>query len=42
MIVIADCIADLVNEKESAVEKVTQKVVALCKKYPIYENDIIR
>ena len=42
MIVIADCIADLVNEKESAVEKVTQKVVALCKKYPIYENYIIR
>ncbi|MCI7401598.1 MAG: serine hydroxymethyltransferase [Christensenella sp.] len=42
MIIIADCIADLVNEKESAVEKVTQKVVALCKKYPIYENDIIR
>lgn len=42
MIIIADCIADLVNEKESAIEKVTQKVVALCKKYPIYENDIIR
>lgn len=42
MIIIADCIADLVNEKESAVENVTQKVVALCKKYPIYENDIIR
>lgn len=42
MLVIADCIADLVNEREAAVEKVTEKVVALCKKYPIYENDIIR
>ncbi len=42
MIVIADCIADLVDNKEEAVERVSAKVAALCKKYPIYANDIIR
>ncbi len=42
MIVIAECIADLVDNKEDAVERVSAKVAALCKKYPIYANDIIR
>ncbi len=42
MIVIAECIADLVDNKEEAVEHVSAKVAALCKKYPIYANDIIR
>lgn len=42
MIVIAECIADLVDNKEEAVESVSAKVAALCKKYPIYANDIIR
>lgn len=42
MIVIAECIADLVDNKEGAVERVSAKVAALCKKYPIYANDIIR
>ncbi len=42
MVVIADCIADLIDEGEAAVEKCTAKVAALCKKYPLYENDIIR
>lgn len=42
MIVIAECIADLVDNKEEAVERVSAKVAALCKKYPIYANDIIR
>lgn len=42
MIVIAECIADLVDNKEEAVERASAKVAALCKKYPIYANDIIR
>ena len=42
MLVIADCIADLVDNREEAVERCSQKVAALCKKYPIYANDIIR
>lgn len=42
MIVIAECIADLVDNKEEAVDRVSAKVAALCKKYPIYANDIIR
>ena len=42
MLVIADCIADLVDNKEEAVERCSEKVAALCKKYPIYANDILR
>ncbi|MDE6757929.1 MAG: serine hydroxymethyltransferase [Clostridia bacterium] len=42
MLVIADCIADLVDNKEEAIERCSAKVAALCKKYPIYANDIIR
>ncbi|MDE7328147.1 MAG: serine hydroxymethyltransferase [Clostridia bacterium] len=42
MLVIAECIADLVDNKEEAVERTSKKVAALCKKYPIYANDIIR
>lgn len=42
MLVIADCIADLVDNKEDAIERCSDKVAALCKKYPIYADDIIR
>ena len=42
MLVIADCIADIIDNGEEAVERVTAKIEALCKKYPLYENDIIR
>ena len=42
MLVIAECIADLVDNKEEAVERCSAKVAALCKKYPLYANDIIR
>jgi glycine hydroxymethyltransferase len=42
MLVIAECIADLVDNKEEAVERCSEKVAALCKKYPIYANDILR
>ena len=42
MLVIADCIADIIDKGEAAVAECTLKVQALCKKYPLYENDIIR
>lgn len=42
MVVIAECIADIVDNGEEAVERCSEKVAALCKKYPIYANDIIR
>ncbi len=37
---IGNMIADIIEQKEAAVEKVKQNVLALCKKYPIYANDI--
>lgn len=42
MVVIADCIADIIDNGEDAIARVSEKVATLCKKYPIYENDIIR
>ena len=42
MLVIADCIADIINRGEEAVAECSIKVATLCKKYPLYENDIIR
>lgn len=42
MLIIAECIADLIENRESAVERCSAKVSELCKKYPLYENDIIR
>lgn len=42
MDVIAECIADLVDNGEVAVERCSAKVAELCRKYPIYEQDILR
>lgn len=42
MILIGNMIADIIEKREDAVESVKEKVIALCKKYPIYENDIIK
>jgi len=42
MLIIADCIADIIEKGEDAVEECTKKIEALCKKYPLYANDIIR
>lgn len=42
MIVIAECIADIIDNGEEAVERSAKKVAALCEKYPIYANDVIR
>ena len=38
---IGNMIADIIEQKEAAVEKIKQNVLALCKKYPIYANDIL-
>ena len=42
MVVIAECIADIIDNGEEAVERCSDKVAALCEKYPIYANDVIR
>ncbi len=42
MVVIAECIADLVDNGEVAIERCSEKVAKLCAKYPIYENDVLR
>ncbi len=42
MVVIAECIADIIDHGEEAVERCAKKVAALCEKYPIYANDVIR
>ena len=39
---IGNMIADIIEQKEAAIEKVKQNVLALCKKYPIYANDIVK
>ncbi len=41
MIIIADCIADMIYNKEAAIPSVTERAVALCEKYPIYQNDVL-
>lgn len=38
---IADLVTKVIREKEAAVERVAQEVTALCKKFPIYANDIL-
>ena len=42
MEVIAECIADLVDNGEEAIERCSAKVAALCEKYPLYESDVLR
>lgn len=42
MEVIAECIVDLVDNGEEAIERCSAKVAELCKKYPLYENDVLR
>lgn len=37
MIVIADIISDIINNKEQAVERSKQKVAELCKQFPVYK-----
>ena len=42
MIIIGDIIADIIKNKEAAVERSNKKVLELTKKYPLYKNDISR
>lgn len=42
MIVIADCIAQLIDNGESAVDECAKKVAKLCEKFPLYQSDIVR
>jgi len=41
MILIADLITKVINEKQSSKGFVKDKVIALCEKFPLYKNDII-
>jgi len=41
MALCANLIADCIDGGEEAVEKVREQVLALCAKYPLYENDIL-
>ncbi len=38
---IADLVTDVIRGREEAVKGVTEKVAALCEKFPIYANDIL-
>ena len=38
---IADLITDIIKNREEALPRVSEAVAGLCKKYPIYENDIL-
>lgn len=41
MEIIADLITAIINEREQAFKKVTEEVDKLCKRFPLYENDIL-
>ena len=41
MEIIGNCIADVIEQKENAIEKVSEIIGSLCEKFPLYENDII-
>lgn len=41
MVVIGKCIADIINNKEEAVERVGKTIGNLCEKFPLYENDVM-
>ncbi len=38
---VADLVTEVIRKRESALERVSQKVAALCSKFPIYQNDIL-
>ena len=41
MVIIGECIADIIINKEEAVERVSDKIIDLTKNYPLYDNDFI-
>ena len=38
---IADLVTEVIRRREEAVPSVSERVAALCAKFPIYENDIL-
>lgn len=42
MVVIAECISDIIKNGEAAIDACAAKVAQLCKKYPLYEQDVMR
>lgn len=41
MVIIGECIVDIIKNKEEAIERVGDKIVQLTKQYPLYQNDFI-
>jgi glycine hydroxymethyltransferase len=41
MVIIGECIVDIIRNKEDAVERVGNKITELTEKYPLYKNDFI-
>ncbi|MEG1509513.1 MAG: serine hydroxymethyltransferase [Clostridia bacterium] len=41
MKIIADCITDIIDNKEDAIDRVGKIIGELCAKFPIYEHDIL-
>ncbi|MBR5145033.1 MAG: serine hydroxymethyltransferase, partial [Clostridia bacterium] len=42
MVIIGEIIADLIKNKEEALERSSAKVLKLTQDFPLYENDILR
>ncbi len=40
MQLIANCVADIIERKEDAIEEVSAKIIALCDRFPLYANDV--
>lgn len=41
MVIIAECIADIVYNMDEAVERVSAKIGELCARFPVYANDVM-
>ena len=41
MVIIGNCIADIIEKKEAAIAQVSEIVGKLWEKFPLYENDIL-
>lgn len=38
---VADLVTEIIRKRESAIDCVSERVLSLCKRFPIYENDIL-
>lgn len=41
MVIIANCIADIIEGMEAAIEPVSNKITELCNRFPLYVNDVM-